>query len=145
MIAGLVYLYLSRKGGRPSQTHRPTTPADSYTVVSAIWPSEAQLQDNLLEWQSDLKERVIELVLLCSSSNRWRVTRDDAVGYRQSRSTRISRGRTRKKRRSTVSFMNGTADLPEMQERPGSSKVAFCLAPIPVILRIELSFRTLQI
>lgn len=123
LVAGSAYLYLSQQANN-SANHaaRPTTPGDSYTVVSTSWPSEYQQYQQSEGWTGNLRERIIELVLLCSSSNRWRRPRTDVNAYEESRSISNPFSRTKRKRRSTVTFQPDQVDIPEMQERPPSSK-----------------------
>jgi hypothetical protein len=123
LVAGILYLRLSRNGSGSANTPRPSTPGDSYTFVSATWPAQMHhLDETPQEWKRNLRERIVELVLLCSSANRWRTPKDNATAYKQSRSTRYATARARRKRKSAVSFQSNSGDMPEMQERPLSSK-----------------------
>lgn len=121
LTAGLVYLYLRREGNRSTRSPRILTPRDSYTIVSVTCPTNLQEAGTCAEWKRNLHERVLELVLMCSSAGRWRISKDDLAAYHRSRSARPEGARARRQRRSTVAFQNRVDARSDMEERSSSS------------------------
>lgn len=139
LIACLTYFCTARRASRSAVPTRTGTPADSYTAVSTAWLSDMYPSESAsAKWKKHLRDRVVEAVLLCSSSNRWRVSVDDPISYKQSRSTRHPTSKGRRKRKSTISMSQHLQtrmeeDVVDMQERPPSSKWVY---------KIKCSFRT---